>query len=265
VLALQNIDYKLLAERITKQTGIDKLKLLWEHTRLKRFSLQAYEQDWNAVVVCSPADEEVIQTANPRMKTLIMPNGVDLNYYMPGTPLQKNPLKLLFVGSMFYYPNIQAIEYFFEEILPHVRSKQSDAEVIIVGHRPPPSIIDLGEQLPYVTVTGSVPDVRPYFEEATMLIVPLQLGGGTSLKVLEGLAMERPVISTSKGCRGLSLTPDEDLLVADTPEAFAEAILQVSADDDLCRTLVEAGRRSVEKYDWSLLTRSIRELCEELV
>ena len=156
------------------------------------------------------------------------------------------------------------MHYFFETIYPALHQAQPDLQVLIVGHQPPPAIQALAE-LPGVTVTGSVDDVRPYMARSWLLAVPLRLGGGTRLKIAEAMAAGLPVVSTTVGAQGLNVTHDQDLLLADTPAAFVTTTLRLLNDDSLQRRLGEAGRKLVESsYSWQALGQQFATFCAEV-
>ena len=266
ILALQNVDYQLRLEAASKQRfGCRKLQTLYEYFRLKRFLENVLGQDWDGVIICSPEDESVVTSINPQTKTYVVPNGVDLQHFRPQPEPAGGPPTLLFVGSMFYYPNIDAVLYFFAKIYQRIRALLPTIRVLIVGHDPPSEIQRLQATFPNVQVTGSVPDVTPYFAESTLVIVPLRLGGGTSLKILEAMAMKRPVVTTSTGCRGLQLQAGKDLVVADDPEIFAKEVVDLATNDQRRAALIAAGQEAVQRYAWPRLTERVHLACEALV
>jgi len=136
--------------------------------------------------------------------------------------------------------------------------------VQIVGHAPPPDIQRLA-RFPGVEVTGSVADVRPYYEEATVFIVPLRLGGGTRLKIIEAMAMGLPAVSTTVGAEGLSVQPGEDILIADDPASFIESVLRLLADAELRERIARSGQRLARHYDWNELCKPYIELAERVI
>jgi glycosyltransferase involved in cell wall biosynthesis len=211
---------------------------------------------YKAFVACTEYDAMVIGRDAPSAAALVIPNGADLSTFVPtGRPKAKDPT-LLYVGAMHYYPNADAVTLFFEAMYERIRQAVPDVKVQIVGHAPPPDIQRLG-RLPGVEVTGSVTDVRPYYEEATVFIVPLRLGGGTRLKIIEAMAMGLPAVSTTVGAEGLAVHPGEDILIADDPASFAESVLRLLADTELRQRIACSGQRLARYYDWN-------ELCKPL-
>jgi glycosyltransferase involved in cell wall biosynthesis len=226
---------------------------------------QRYMASFDGAVSCSQDDADFIQDLTPGLPVTVIGNGVDLEYFRPTPMPVSGPPKLLYLGSMNYEPNIDAVDHFFRRIHPHLVSLVPDVEVQVVGHGPPPAI-RAWERLPGVTVTGAVSDVRPYIEACTALIVPLRFGGGTRLKILEAIAAGRPVVSTSIGAEGLGLGHGEHLLLADEPTAFARETARLVRDAALRRRLTEASRPVVaERFAWSALGASLEELCRVTV
>jgi glycosyltransferase involved in cell wall biosynthesis len=167
---------------------------------------------------------------------------------------------------MDWRPNQDAALYFTGEILPRIRKKHPRAAFTIVGRTPPQHIQDLGK-IDGVTVTGTVDDVRPWVGRAAALVVPLRIGGGSRLKILEGMAMHKPIVSTSIGAEGLRVTDNHDILLADNPDTFADAVVRCLSDSALRNRLGDNGRKLVEQeYRWDILARKMHEyLCRVLI
>jgi glycosyltransferase involved in cell wall biosynthesis len=158
---------------------------------------------------------------------------------------------LVFTGSMDWLPNEDGMTYFCREILPRIRQAEPDATVAIIGRSPTPAVKKLGE-IPGVEVTGRVDDVRPHIARGAVYIVPLRIGGGTRLKIFEAMAMGKAVVSTTVGAEGLPVTPTRDIVLADEPARFAQAVVHLIRDPQTRRGIEAAARRLVvEKYDWS--------------
>jgi sugar transferase (PEP-CTERM/EpsH1 system associated) len=188
----------------------------------------------------------------PGLRTAVVPNGVDLDYFRP-TPQPVQRRHLVFTGSMDWRPNQDAAHYFVREILPLLRQARPDIECTFVG-RDPPSDIRALARVPGVHITGTVDDVRPYVERAAVYVVPLRIGGGSRLKILEAMAMGRPVVSTTIGAEGIDVTHGLHVLLADNPGGFADSVLQFLNDKALCGRIAAEGRRIVEQsYGWGAL------------
>ena len=199
----------------------------------------------------SPAERDYFEALAPGTVDLV-PNGVDCASFSPraATPTTST---LLFLGSMDYSANVDAVGFLAREVLPHVRRR--DARVTVIGSNPRPSALRAARRAPLpVELLGFVGSTRPYFEAARAFVVPLRFGGGTRLKILEALAYGVPVVTTSVGCEGLELEHERDVLVADHPRDFAGWIDRLLEDDELCARLGANGRRTVERhYDWKAI------------
>ena len=222
--------------------------------------LQRYEQmicrRADAVVAVSEPDRSALLRLAPDGLIDVVPNGIDLAdfpFAQSVAPPQKPPT-LVFTGKMDYRPNVDAILWFVQEVLPLVQARQPDVHLQVVGMNPHPRLAAVNG-LPGVEITGAVDDVRPYIDSAAIYVVPLRVGGGTRFKVLEALASGKPLVSTSLGVEGLGVQDGRELLIADDPQAFAGAVLRLLADQagggELCAGLRVAGRRFVEThYAW---------------
>jgi len=154
--------------------------------------------------------------------------------------------------------------YFAREVWPLVRQRRPELRLVIVGAQPAAQVLALRKE--GITVTGTVEDVRPFYRGALVSVVPLRVGGGTRLKVLEAMAAGTPVVSTSLGAEGLAVTAGKDILIADTPEAMADAIVSLQAKSPPWQELVANGRRSVrERYDWEVVGEVLWRLHREQV
>jgi glycosyltransferase involved in cell wall biosynthesis len=195
----------------------------------------------------------------------VVENGVDAAGHVPVSRARLEQRDLVFVGSMDYHANIDAALYFAREIWPHLRQRRPDLRFVIVGSRPTPEILALGRQ-DGILVTGTVDSVEPYYDAALVAVVPLRVGSGTRLKVLEAMAAGVPVISTSLGAEGLAVTNGKHLILADTPAEFTSAIVRVAGDDAEWRQIATAGREmAASRYDWSGIATSLYEYYEEIV
>ena len=149
-----------------------------------------------------------------------------------------------------YRPNLDAALFLADEVLPRVHETHPDARVVVVGRGGPDELQQV--RRPNVDATGEVPDVRPYLARAEVVAVPILAGSGTRFKVVEGLAMSKAMVSTAVGCEGIGVEDGRHLLIADTPEAFASAIVRLFDDAALARSLGHAGREYVEReYSWT--------------
>jgi polysaccharide biosynthesis protein PslH len=210
------------------------------------------------LLATSARDRQVFERELGLRRVAVVPNGIDLTEFVPSSrgPV---PDTILFTGLMSYYPNQQAVRWFVTNVFPAVLRRRPGARLVIAGAAPPRWLSALAG--PRVEVTGFVPDIRPYLARAAVVVAPLLIGGGTRVKILEALAMERPVVSTSLGAEGLDLVHGDSVLFADAPEAFADAILAVLEDPHLAGQLGSRGRLHVaEHFDWDRIGNEMRRL-----
>jgi hypothetical protein len=193
---------------------------------------------------------ETLQSYGVPVDTDWFPNGVDAEFFKPDGE-GYDPDTLSFIGRMDYYPNQECMIEFCAEVLPRIQAKRPSAKLLIVGADPSPPIRRLGE-LPGVTVTGSVPDVRPYALRSAAMIAPLNIARGTQNKILEAMAMGVPVITSGAAAGGVDALADEHLLVANCPEEYAAAALRLMNDAVERDRLAKAGRaRMLSNHDWA--------------
>jgi glycosyltransferase involved in cell wall biosynthesis len=182
-------------------------------------------------------------------RLVVLPNGVDLGYFQP-LDVARDPATLIFTGKMSYHANLAAALDLASQVMPHVWAFRSDARLIIAGKDPSRELLALTAD-PRITVTGTVPDLRPYLARATIAVSPIRYGAGIQNKLLEAMAMATPVVSTPPATAALQIRPGRDLLVADTLRACGEAVLTLLADEGLRQLVGQAGRRYVETHhDW---------------
>lgn len=264
VVSAHNVEadiWKRYAE--TEANPLRRAYILEQWRKVARFEQKALS--WvDALLAVSDGDRERLAGVCPGLRARTIPNGVDLEYFHPlAAPADRR--HLVFTGSMDWRPNQDAARYFAEHVFPALRARRPDLECTFVGRTPPPEIEKLA-RIPGFHVTGTVPDVRPYVERAAAYIVPLRVGGGSRLKILEALAMGRPVVSTTVGAEGLEVEHGKHLLLADDPEAFVQAVLRVLDDQDLASSLAAEGTRLVrEKYGWNALAGHLARFLEEVV
>jgi glycosyltransferase involved in cell wall biosynthesis len=209
-----------------------------------------YAGDFDMCVMMSDLDEQRVQHTNPRLNTAVIPNGVDV-ITKQLLPERRGSADLLLIGTLSHAPWADAVHYFHDRIFPLIKQVLPQARMVVVGSAPPSIQALAGDD---IVITGYVPDVQPYYEQAAVSVVPLRSGGGTRLKILESLAYGRPVVTTTVGSEGLKLCPDRDLLVADDPLIFAQHTIRLLTEDTLRHSLAHQGRQTVERcYSWDVI------------
>jgi glycosyltransferase involved in cell wall biosynthesis len=228
----------------------------------RRYERRIYEQ-FGCVTLVAPKDAEYLQALNPRLPTVVIPNGVDLEYFRPAYAGGGNGA-ITFLGHFEYDPNVSAALSLITEVLPRVQAHVPKASVRIIGAGPPASLAALARQ--DVEVTGWVEDVRPLLGQAACMVVPLFRGAGIRNKILEAMAVGLPVVSTPLGCEGIEATPGSDILLGKDPDELAAAIVRLLLDESLRLHLSKAGRQLVERlYSWNSVGAKYENLYHQLV
>ena len=249
-----------LAQREAMSSGARQAVLDWETiSKLKRFERRVARRA-AVEVVCGPDDETFIRERISRdVPVQVITNGVDLDYFTPTAspePRATEPT-VLFCGAMDYTPNVDALRWFFAEMHESLRQRVPNLRVLIVGKSPIAEVQAYASR-PGVTVTGGVPDVRPFYRQAWLQIVPLRIGGGTRLKIPESMAMGTPVVSTTIGAQGLDLRQGQDILLGDTPETFVRETARALSDGALRSHLEQEGMKTVHaRLSWPMLGQQL--------
>lgn len=214
--------------------------------------------------VCSPVDQEALRRSAPDARIELLCNGLHLTNFDP-TSRNREPLSILFTGNMTYGPNEDGVLHFYRHMFPLIRQQTPEAQLWIVGQSPSKAVQRLGAD-PGVTVTGFVPDIQPYYARAQIAICPIRFGAGTCYKTTEAMAMGMPVVSTSQASAGLNVRDGENILIGDSPQAFAQAVLSLLNDPMLAQQIGAAGRRLVEtEHDWEQIVRGLEGYYEEAI
>ena len=236
----------------------------WESRQLRPVEL-ARCRNAQGVLVTSEREALLLKPLLPDSTIAVVPNGVDTEAFQQASQEQQIPDSIVFTGSMDYYPNTDAVLSFARECWPLIRAQVPAATWQIVGRNPSSAVQDLAK-LPGVSVTGSVPDVKPYLATAMVAIAPLFIGSGTRLKILEALAMGKAIVSTSLGCEGLNVVSGKHLIVADQPEVFAQSIVDLLQNAEQRVDLGSAGRALVENdYSWARCGDDVVRALEKIV
>jgi polysaccharide biosynthesis protein PslH len=217
------------------------------------------------VLACSDVDAAAIREAVPAARVEVVPNGVDVAALDGMGPIPRNtPPVVTFTGFLSYWPNADACTWFADEILPRVRARVGHVVFRVVGRVPPADVMDLALR-EGIEVIPDVPAMHPYFAAADVLVAPIRAGSGTRVKILEAFAAGRPVVSTSVGCEGLPVTSGEQLLIADEPDGFADAVAELIANRPLAARLAAAASVLVRStFDLPVVGARLRETYRSL-
>ncbi len=238
-------------------------KVFW---RIEWAKMKAYEPLTDGLFSCvaamSPVDrDKILQRPTPPRRVEVVENGVDTDRMHP-LPENRKPV-VLFVGAFDYLPNQDAANYLCHEIYPKLRERIPGMRILLVGRKPAPEVLALAGK--GIEVHADVPSVEAYYGQACVSVVPLRAGSGSRLKILEAMALGRPVVSTAIGAEGLDLEPGEDYLQANTPTGFADAVVKLLEDLRLYRDIAARARSTVEKkYDWSIMAGKLRKIYDDI-
>jgi len=212
------------------------------------------------VMAVSEADAEAVHRIVPGIGIVVIPNGIDSDAYQPHSSRDQEEFALVFTGTMDFRPNVDAVLWFGRKILPLVQAMVPDVHLYIVGQRPHRRLHRLAGN-PAVTITGWVRDPRPYIARASVYVVPLRVGGGTRLKLLEAMAMGKAVVSTRVGAEGYPVTDGREVMFADSPVDFASVVVRLLGDPQLRASMGKHGRAFVEHgYDWRAIVPRVESI-----
>jgi glycosyltransferase involved in cell wall biosynthesis len=263
ILFQHNVEAMIWKRHYEVQANTLKKYYLYYQWRKTFAAERAACRRFDYVVAVSENDRVTMEREYAIERVADVPTGVDTDYFRPRMQERQEPHNLVFTGSMDWLPNEDAIRYFTTEIMPRIKSSVPGVTLTVVGRNPYPSLIELSKRDPSLIVTGRVEDVRPYMERAALYVVPIRIGGGTRLKIYEAMAMEKPVVSTTVGAEGLPVRDGAEVLLADTPEAFAERVVRVLNDEAFARELALRGAALVrEQFGWDRVATKFAEICE---
>ncbi len=233
----------------------------WE----KMFAFERAEcSRYDVVVAVSEEEREIMQRDYGAKHVEAVPLGVDTDYYSPRGLETQNTFELVFTGSMDWLANDDGIRWFIETILPRIRAEIPQATFTVAGRMPSPGLLALAARSRGVTIAGRVPDMRPFMERAGVYVVPLRVGGGTRIKIYEAMAMGVPIVSTTVGAEGLPVIDGEELLIADSPDEFAAAVVRLIRDRAFAQSLANRGQQRVcREFSWQRAADRFVEICEE--
>jgi polysaccharide biosynthesis protein PslH len=262
VLFQHNVESALWARMaLTESNPVKKFAYRIEATKMSRYERTALGK-FHHIIAVSEYDRQQMLATNPKCAVSVVPTGVDMQKYPLAPPASASPPRIVFTGSMDWEPNIDAIDYFCRDIFPMVRAEFPAAILQVVGRNPHPRVKRLASAC--VEVTGTVPSVGEYLRDATVVVVPLRIGGGTRLKIFEAMAMGKAVVSTSIGAEGLDVENGRDLVLADEPTAIAGAITLLLRDSALRRRYEEAAAKLAAQYDWSNIEQRFAQVLQQV-
>ena len=256
--------FLMMRRNVTESNPLKKMFFRIEGQRLQRYE-EKYCPKFQLNLSCSELDKEMFQGIAPDARFEVVENGVDSRYFLPENDYKKKN-RLIFAGRLDQYSNRDAILHFCAKTWPLVREANPEMRLTIIGGGTAPAqLLKIARNDHRIEMPGYVDDVRPYFAKSLAMICPVQDGGRTRLKVLDAMAMGMPIVSTTSGCEGIDAAKDEELLIADTPEEFADKINMIYTDDELRASLGTKAREKVEKrYSWSILGEKLNGFYAEI-
>jgi glycosyltransferase involved in cell wall biosynthesis len=245
----------------------------WEPNLLKRlaFKLEAFKMAryeratlarFRHVIAVSEVDRDTMKTLAPQSQFSVVLTGVDLQQYRSFRAHWPKGHLVMFTGSMDWEANIDAVDFFCRDVWPHIRARVPDAHFRIVGRDPHPRVQNLASDS--VEVTGTVPSVMEHLSEASVVVVPLRIGGGTRLKIYQAMAMGKAVVSTTIGAEGLDVSDGRDVWLADEATSFADAVVALLLDEDLRRLYGKLAAELADQYDWSVIAERFAKVLDQV-
>jgi len=262
VVFTHNVESEIWRRHVERQANpISRMLYRQQWQRMLRFEADTLSR-FDLVLAVSDTDGETFQRLYPaslRGPIFTIATGVDTSYFAPRPADTVNPRHLVFTGSMDWIPNEDAMKHFCHDVLPLIRAQEPEVTLSIVGRAPTPAVQRLAD-IPGVAVTGRVDDVRDYVGAAGVYVVPIRIGGGTRLKIFEAMGMARAVVSTTVGAEGLPVTDGRDVIIADAPQDFANAVVSLIREPARRVQLERAARDLVvARYDWSAVAGQLED------
>jgi glycosyltransferase involved in cell wall biosynthesis len=260
ILNCHNVEHIILRRYAQIETNRFKKYYATLESQLMRVAERNSCRQIAGAMACSEIDLAILQKFRLDLPIFVIPNVVDTNLILPmdDTPVKSSDTVLFFMGAMDWYPNRDAVEFFARTIFPRVLDDCPQVKLLIAGRNPPDEFVEQFKSDPKIEFTGTVPDMRPYLAAATVVIVPLRIGGGTRIKILEACAAGKAVVSTRIGAEGLDLEPDKEIILADNPTEFARSIVNLLQNPIQCNALGKSARTAVvERYSQLTLERKL--------
>jgi glycosyltransferase involved in cell wall biosynthesis len=263
VLIHQNVESSLLLRR----AGSERNPLVGAYIHLQGRKLRRYESKimkwFDLNVTVSELDKIELSGIRDGIRIEVIPNGTDTDYFRPSETSRSH--ELVFTGGMTWYPNRDAMIFFCRDVYPLIKRRVPDVTFNLIGMAPPPEVLEMARTDNSIRTPGYVDDVRPHVAKASVYVVPIRVGGGTRLKILDAFASGKALVSTTIGCEGLAVTPENDILIGDTSQEFADQVVRALTDFDLRMNLEKNARRLVEeKYSWTRIGQIQQALYESL-
>lgn len=258
ILFQHNVETVLWERMLASEPSrLKRLLYRLEAGRMRRYECSSIGK-FQRVIAVSEQDRAYMSQFMPTDKISVVPTGVDLEQYRAISGGQASGPLVMFTGTMNFEPNMDGVEYFCREIWPRVLKAVPNARFRIVGKEPVASVRRLESET--VEVTGTVPSVAEHLRQAWVLVVPLRMGGGTRLKIYEGMAMGRAIVSTSIGAEGLDVRNGKDIILADEAETFADAVITLLCEPEMRKRYERAAAETVARFGWASVAEKFVEV-----
>lgn len=264
VLNHHNVESDMMFRRAKKESNYFKKAYFY----LEAYKLAIYERKevskFKFNVTCSDLDSKRIETISPGIDTHVVPNGVDTEFFSPGNEVVPDPYFLIFIGGMSWYPNRDAMLFFARQVWPILKEKIPAIHMHVVGETPPQELIDLAKEDDSYHVYGFVDDIKKMFNNAGIYVCPITDGGGTKLKILDALAMGKPIVAHSIACEGIGVVDGENVLFAETAEQYVNKINELIDDSSLRSRMAEENKSLIRvKYSYDVIGKELLNLLEK--
>jgi sugar transferase (PEP-CTERM/EpsH1 system associated) len=265
VLFTHNVEATIWRRHYEVASNVIWRAISWQEWRKMEAAERRYLRLADRVLAVSETDRDAFAAFLSAEKLTVIPTGVDVEYFQPLAG-EEAANSLVFTGSMDWLPNEDAILYFADAILPLIREHSPEVFLDVVGRNPSRKLQALAESEKSIRLTGWVDDIRPFVGRGSICIVPLRIGGGTRLKIFEAMAMGKAVVSTSVGAEGLAVRSGENIVLADTPNDFAQAVISLLRDPRRRQQLGAAARTLVqENYSWTIVANDFARTLQEVI
>jgi polysaccharide biosynthesis protein PslH len=265
VLFTHNVEATIWRRHYEVASNVIWKAISWQEWRKMEAAERRYLRLADRVLAVSETDRDAFAAFLSAEKLTVIPTGVDVEYFQPLAG-EETANSLVFTGSMDWLPNEDAILYFADAILPLIREHSPEVFLDVVGRNPSRKLQALAESEKSIRLTGWVDDIRPFVGRGSVCIVPLRIGGGTRLKIFEAMAMGKAVVSTSVGAEGLAVRSGENIVLADTPNDFAQAVISLLRDPRRRQQLGAAARTLVqENYSWTIVANDFARTLQEVI
>lgn len=257
----------LIIKRLSENENNFLKKIIFENQFVKMQNLEKNKcKQANRVFTVSNEDKARLEIiVGGKLKTEVIPNGVDIEHFTADSALAEEDT-VSFVGALDWLPNELAVRYFIKEILPLIWQEKPQTKFYVIGKKASSKIQQFAKDDPRVIFTGSTEDTRPYVVKSKVFVVPIQIGGGTRIKILEAMALKKAIVSTSVGAEGLNATDGKHLIIADKPEDFAKQVLLLLNNASFRAQIGEEARQFVEeRYEWRIIGEKLNKVYQEII